>query len=432
MKSKIASIILTLLMVCSLLSYSAVAVVLPEISNTSLNSTINAYATDKTVSFSSSDSVRLKSFSNDSYTYTMHLLSPYGYAIIYDENGALMEACYAENAAIPFPLNSEKDLYYGGPFNYFLKEGNNYISISDDYVLNSTDIAYIVNRESGAVSSTIRSGSRSTSVDNLTTVTTSDTSSFVAESYFENLTDFGINANGTCTVIASAILLGYYDYYVNDSFVSSEYEQGNGTSEAFHQLLNNYVYGSQSQGGINIRNALSGLNSYLASRNLTARFQSVYQTANSARSKIISELNSGKPVIASVAETYGAEWNHTVLVYGATYDSSDPLSTAVLQFHCGWHSSTADNAHIASIGWFYECGYITCVYGHTFRPWQDSDARNHVRTCRVCQYEEVEAHQPYWDSVNSICERCGRTDPIDTAMRRMNNTIVQLIINEEE
>ena len=62
---------------------------------------INARSTDKDVSFTVASSVKLKSFATGDFEYTMYTLSPYGYAILYDETAELMEAVFAEDAIAP-------------------------------------------------------------------------------------------------------------------------------------------------------------------------------------------------------------------------------------------------------------------------------------------------------------------------------------------
>ena len=90
------------------------------------------------------------------------------------------------------------------------------------------------------------------------TATSTTQTYYVNYSYFSQLTEYGNNTNNTCTVIAVQMLLGYYDHFINDTFVDTVYEEGVGTSESFHQLLNSYVYGNSSQGGIRIKKCCCG------------------------------------------------------------------------------------------------------------------------------------------------------------------------------
>lgn len=183
----------------------------------------------------------------------------------------------------------------------------------------------------------------------------------VAYDYFRFLEKFGENESGTCTVLAAAILLGYYDNYVDEDFVPMQYEDGNGTTEAFHQLLNLYVYGTSPLGGILIRDAVPDINAYLTNQMVLATMVSEYTSQTSAINSMINNLASGAPVIASMGIDYGAAYNHTVLIYSVSYYNGDPTGTAAVTMHMGWHDSDDEGpykAYVATAGWFYECGYL--------------------------------------------------------------------------
>ena len=321
---------------------------------------INARSTDKDVSFTVASSVKLKSFATGDFEYTMYTLSPYGYAILCDETGALMEAVFAEDAIAPYPVIYGKTFYYSGPGNYIVLENGIYRSLLTGQALQTTDIQTFAALEYEVQSTTVRHYRTSAALQQLNVSPRYGGSIAVSAGwdYFSGLSDFGFNTQGTCTVLAAAILFGYFDEYVDNAFVPSGYEQGNGTSEAFHQYLNDLVYGSNPQGGSYIRDTLNALNQYLSSRGVSERMQSEYSSNYNARYKIITELSDGRPVLASASESLGADWNHTVVVYGAAFDPYYPVETATLEMHTGHHGSTSNYRFVASIRWFYECGYI--------------------------------------------------------------------------
>lgn len=89
--------------------------------------------------------------------------------------------------------------------------------------------------------------------------------------YFENLRGrHGKNINGTCGVVASQVLLGYYDSFLNDNIIPEEFDetatfrnditasdvQSPGSGENFHQHLIKYL------GNIGITNKGIGMNIY--------------------------------------------------------------------------------------------------------------------------------------------------------------------------
>ena len=104
---KVKNALRTLLVLLLLLSLFLVSVsALPAVVSGSetagtVDAVINAASTESAIRFSADRAVRLKSFSTGGYAYTMYTLLPYGYAILCDETGALMEACYEESALPP-------------------------------------------------------------------------------------------------------------------------------------------------------------------------------------------------------------------------------------------------------------------------------------------------------------------------------------------
>lgn len=208
------------------------------------------------------------------------------------------------------------------------------------------------------------------------------------------------------------MLLGYYDNYICENYVATTYESGNGTSEAFHQLLNGYVYGDQPQGGIYIHDAAVGINAYLSARRITACLNPVYSTADAARERVFSLIKSGQPAVASMSTSLGGEVNHSVLVYGVQYDSDTVVSASQVKFivHMGWGDSY--NAYVTSGGWYYECGYLS-HNDHSYGMWKPNGSAIHKRVC-PCGALQTEMHSKYWNSSTKKCSRCGYVGAIST------------------
>ena len=411
---KILSIILSVVLMLTMFP----ATIATEYMPTTLEA-INRYRPNDDISFSIVAEKLLNSFS-DKNVYTFYALSPYGYAILYNETNGLMEACYSEKAVLPIDVDDDSCYYYGGPGVYCILQNNSYFNTFDETYFNAEMLTSTIEAEKLAQEYEIQKAciERASTANSISTVSTDDTSTMrtasVQYTYFSNLVEYGTNQNGTCTVIAAAMLLGYYDNFINDFFVWPVYENNGGTNEAFHQVLNNYVYGTSAQGGIYIHDAADGINQYLEDQSLSCILVSEDSSTTAAINKTISKLESGQPVIASMKKSLDALYNHTVLVYSVTYNTSDPVSTAVFTMNMGWHDGTRDGQskteYVASAGWFYECGYIegTCT-SHTLNTWYDYSIYNHCRNCTACTYIEFEAHNAYWDSLRGICTRCGRT-----------------------
>ena len=328
---------------------------------TQIESVINDYSFEKNSKYCIVESVPIHGFIDDSCQYTLYKLSPYGYAIFYNATNSFMEGCYMSNTFAD-NIDTTTHFYYGGPGNYYILTNGKYISVIDGNVLSDTEIVLLKQTETRIhyiEQNSIKPFTIPTKSSDYNLITQT-----VANSYFSTLDKFGNNTNGTCTVLAEAILLGYYDVYVNGSYiVDSLYRDGYGTNEALHQLLCSYVYGSGAQGAIKIRNTKTQINSYISSRGLSTHLHSVYSSQNAAITKAIEKLADGKPVIASMATTYGASINHTVLVYGVTYNQPVGATGIIysgggaFKTHYGWHGSSYYAVSV-SCSWFYECGYI--------------------------------------------------------------------------
>lgn len=324
---------------------------------------INQYSSNKEVKYTISSQKTVLGISGDS-TYTIYELKPYGFAILLDETNGLMEACYAENAVIPIDVKSNDQYYYGGPGVYCVRENGSLLNTFNGEILDSEHVSYCAQLESSASQYELRRLDKAESKIGKTNSRSNLVVHSVAFDYFMDLKEYGENLHGTCTVVAAAMLLGYYDNFIDEDFVPIQYEDGNGTTEAFHQLLNLYVYGTSPLGGIFIRDAVPGINAYLTNQMVLATMESEYTSQASAINCIINNLAAGSPVIGSMDEVFGAENNHTALIYGVHYYNSDPINTATLTVHMGWGNTGPGyviggyNVYSASAGWFYECGYL--------------------------------------------------------------------------
>lgn len=344
-----------MLVIILCLGWTHTSVSADEISCSEIENIINQFAKGEKDKCTIKNSYRMKSFVNEKETYTLYVLNPYGYAILYDETNSLMEACYS-NVEWVAELTNENIYYYGGPGRYYVEKQGTYISLLSEVALDDKSIG-IIQQDEMVVHRAEKVNALS---ENIVSKTSARLSSYyeVNPTYFQNLTEYGTNTNRTCTVLATCILLGYYDRYVNDAFVWNHHRNGKGTNEALHQYLNGKVYGSSTQGGIYIRDALSGINGYFAEKGGIADAYSVYSSQQAAVSMMVNKLQEGYPVIASMGTVYGATRNHTAVIYGIYNTLAGSWTSYTLRMHMGWHSGTAYNDFYASANWFYECGYF--------------------------------------------------------------------------
>ena len=410
-------IFICLVLTVSALSFDAPSNSSPPTKPTPLE-TINKYSGDSEIIYEISRQMPLLSFSG-SKDYTIYELLPYGYAILLNSTNGLLEACYSKNTENPFDMDSNILYYYGGPGVYCVSRDNTLINLHNGIQLDADMIESTLSLENNMKAYETQKAAllyenRTNLSERAVNATSTTQTHYVNYPYFSQLTDYGTNINGTCTIIAVQMLLGYYDYFINDTFVDTVYEEGVGTSEGFHQLLNNYVYGNSSQGGIFIRGTTTAINRYLAGQGLKCELKSEHTTQSSAIDQAIALIRSGNPVIASMGSHLGALYNHSVLLYGVTFDTDNSTDTAVFTMNMGWHNGThngqSDMSYVASASWFYECGYIesTCT-SHRLSLWKELDSTYHQRNCILCNYYESGMHIDSWDSLNTKCTKCGRT-----------------------
>lgn len=406
-----------------------------DVDHDSIADTINNYAS-KEVVYEISYQRNLKNLSDSGDVYTLYILKPYGYAIFLKNTNCMMEACLQPDAKIPIDESKSIDYYYSGPGHYYFKDSGTYRHVTSGYSLSSEMVDDLCDIEARALSSVISNlelqSSKSINAPDQNDICTTETpvqvSEYVGRSYFQNLRNFGNNTNGTCTIIAIAMLLGYYDYYINDSYVPTAYEQGDGTNDAFHLYLNNLVYGTQTpSGGIYIRNTTQAINNYLDSKGLTTEFNDEQHLVNyrNLANNIILYIKNDMPVIASMETIRGASWDHTVLIYGVTYNTDDPAGTAIYTAHTGWWpNSTAGTSYLLNASWFYECGYLECgLYRHgQGLIWNDVDANYHEITCH-CGIYQKERHASHVDPLTGYCTKCGRKF---NSVPEINSTMAEL------
>ena len=120
-----------------------------------------------------------------------------------------------------------------------------------------------------------------------------------------NTMTYKYNPDGRCGAVAGAILLRYYNDYVNTRYVSSTYETYDGKA-LINFLVNNYL-GT----GTTYKELRNGLNSYLSDINISYRIR-MLQGKNSLDvfNKIREYIKNNKPVIVGLtgSEKYGDHW----------------------------------------------------------------------------------------------------------------------------
>lgn len=389
MTRTIPKIILTFMLVITLLASQIVPVyaefiyselIFPIDIGHRVEQKINLYA-DTDVRYSIVNAIHLNGVTNGG-GYTLYELAPYGYAITAQDSDTILELCYESNTTPPLPMNDGNTYYYIGPASFAIASESGYTNIGTNEQLNQADVDYIEAFESRFCSSQQNSQYMTNLAATDSSVNVVNVSKNVAYDYFSNLSNFGYNYENTCTVLAISILLGYYDVHIYDGYVNDDYMDSSslpiGTTEEFHQLLCDYVYGDTEPHGIQIYDAAPAITEYLSVQGLPISFNSPrMHNVDSTRNAVASLIDNGYPVVISSNPTLGATMCHSVVAYGYVY--SDTVTTeansispnlvitttvpedTLFRVHYGHHNGEKYNLLFSS-AWFDVYGHITdCI-----------------------------------------------------------------------
>ena len=210
-----------------------------------------------------------------------------GYLIV--DADTLKPIEFSPENSLDFFDNTQRKYYYGGPLNYFYEQDGNIIS-KTGAVVEKQDL-YFENK------------AKSFTVSNFEAINRTRSSNIRISHVPRN---YSYNPNGICGSTAVAILLMYYDDYISDSYVASNYEVS-GTGEALIKMLVPYIDGFTP--GSTANDMVSGLNLYLVSRGLSRNAQLL------SKANIATPFSSDKPVLIDLDNhpTYGEHW---VVGYG--------------------------------------------------------------------------------------------------------------------
>lgn len=142
---------------------------------------------------------------------------------------------------------------------------------------------------------------------------------------------YDYNPDGRCGAVAGAILLRYYNDYVDTKYITSTYETTDG-KKLINYLVDNYL-----GKGTSYSKLKNGLNSYLSDRNISTRFQAI-EGKNSVTvfNKIRSYIKNNRPIIVGLtgSETYGEHWV-VGTGYSIIYNQTLGFANIVI-FNDGW------------------------------------------------------------------------------------------------
>lgn len=290
--------------------------------------------------------------------------TPYGSAI-YNTETNLFEEMYFDETVQPFDGYENNDCYYFGPGNYYYSLNDELKDVETDAVLSESDLASLMNYETRkeAFESSRRTTSSSRAISFTPVTTTYQVTNLISNrTYFTSLLDnsYGYNTTGTCSMIAAAILLGYYDVYVDDNFITDAYRDGYGTNEYFHDLMIAYIDQDGSGAG-SCTEIVNGVNNYLTHRGVDYDAVGIWTSYTTLYGKVQQQISAGYPMIVIMFESAGATWNHSVVVYGYVaeyWSGDDELLSVYYHVHTGWHSTKTGTYNYS---WFYDGVYLSAT-----------------------------------------------------------------------
>lgn len=222
---------------------------------------------------------------NDEVIAHLYKSNTNGYLIVNSITDKPIE--YSNESNLNFFENTNLKYYYNGPCCYFVEEGEN-IKDQSGTLYSKDYLTFSTNNKSFNVASFKKVQSRA-----LTTI------SHVPRNY-------SYNESNICASTASAILLMYYNDYVNQNYVPAEYESS-GTGQVTVNYVKQFV--NQVSGGASLDQIEYGLNLYLDFHGFSNNVTRL------SKNNVQSPIGANRPGLITVSghPTY---CSHVMVIYG--------------------------------------------------------------------------------------------------------------------
>lgn len=233
--------------------------------------------------------------------------------LIYDKNLDIIHE-YSTNTGNEY-IEKNTDIYYTGALRYFVKKNDYFVELSTGKSVGSaikfteiaTTIEERISEKRQKLTSTRLAAARST--------------------ISGTVPNYSYNPDGICGSTASAMMLRWYDLYVNQNYVPSNLESSNGVNLIIH--LRTYIEGNTS--GSTVGQVYSGIASYCSNRGVSHNVGYAVVDIN----YIVGRIDTyGTPFVLGLYNhpTYN---NHWVTCYG--YSVSGGYNFAIV--NDGWGST---------------------------------------------------------------------------------------------
>lgn len=280
--------------VCSILLFLFLFSVSVNSSNSSTMNSKNTTITLPGIKTSLNITDKVPLYDIEGTLVAMSLSLNQGYAIIDINSNEILEYSLATNN--PFSNNNYKN-YYNGPIKYYIEDSNG--TIKD--VKNNKIIDFNHVKKVDFNNVTINRSAKSLSPSD----------------YFEHRTLSGTLRTWStphyCGVDGAAILLMYFDDYINDSFVPSYLEYENPLTDHLINTLYIPDTGTSANDLCNGATGYYGINGYLSNRGLS-NYSANYKTY--AFGGVVQEIQSGRPAIVGTDPPHPNFDDHWVIAHG--------------------------------------------------------------------------------------------------------------------
>lgn len=196
-------------------------------------------------------------------------------------------------------LSKDEKYYYNNPCSIYEKVNNSVIeNCTTNEKTEIEDLDFNIKKSSSC--------NEKAATALATELITTAASSTIEEKKLSHATKkYNYNPDGRCGSVAGAIVLRYYNDYVNTNYVHSSYETSDG-KKLINRLTDKYL--GTATNYITLRD---GLNDYLNNRGITSRFKKLSgRNSTSVFSRIMTTIKTDRPLIVGLTgtTTYKEHW----------------------------------------------------------------------------------------------------------------------------
>ena len=388
-----------------------------------------------------------------------------GYAIFSSVDMQLVE--YSEHSVSPYNKLSANESYYAGPGNYYVKKDDQMTSMNTGEVLDNSVLSVMATGIKNKVSSRkeevettadLHAGQLDNELQSVIMGTDEeiyDANRFEVKErkyisnkdYFFSNPLYGNNTTGTCTTVATQLLLSYNNwacdarliddsgFLYNENYLSYEKKPFNqlfmSTTSinsdqddviTFYEQLLEYI--DPNEHLATLTDAKNGVNQYLnnhVAQNVREQVSMgtislVESNLINIKNKLKSEVDNGRPALALINYWKNKGDNkegiafHTVVVYGYQTFVINGNEEFGFIAHFGWDKDSYCKWFNQS--WLLSCLYFQTSHQHTYSM---QDTYNHIQTCGSCGALSVASDHVYYvknsftnDGHDTVCA-CGHT-----------------------